>query len=972
MMKATHGWASARQGLLLAATAMATGLASPLAAQSTDAEAPAQAPQRSDTAQDDSGADGEIIVTGSRAAMTGFAAPSVVSMISNDTIQQQARTTVADVLLQEPAFRGTRSPGGNANNFANPGQSAADLRGLGGQRTLVLIDSARIVPAASAVTTGAPVTTDLNVIPTSMVDRVEVVTGGASAQYGSDAVAGVVNIILKKKFTGLQFTAQAGVTQYGDNFRHKLGGVAGEETTDGRGNLVVSIEATESEGVRDLYERDWGAEEWMIVSNANFATNGLPANIQGPNVKNSNSQGGRITSPGFSLSNYTFNDDGTVRPYIQGTIDNGTYQLGGEGLSRNTGSSLVPAVKRFVAYARGSYEVSSALTVILEGGYSRSMSMFEGGFPNTNGPGFFIQRNNAFLPQVVRDAMIAENRPTISVARGFYDIGNIHFRVKNDTPHGTIGVEGDLGGAWSYDAHYSYGVNKFRSDFTNNFTNLGATGLYQYAVDAVYADPATNQIHNFIGGAPPPANYSLTCRALVPGSSTYNPAAAAGCVPLNIFGPTSADRSPPGAIEYVNRSDFNAVTYKQHSAAVNLRGEPFSTWAGPVSVALGGEYRKESQVLTAGPMATSGRFALGNATPFSGEFDVKEGYFEAIVPLARDVAFARSLDINGAIRYADYQSAGGQTTWKVGGVWEPLDGLRFRVSRSRDIRAPAIYELFSPGSSFVTLITVNGISANIPQNRTVGNPDLRPEVANTWTVGAVVQPRGFPGLNASIDYYKIDIRDGIDSLLGNTIGNLCTQGVQTYCDFITFNGAGVPVALRSGYQNIGAFVTSGLDLALSYRLSLGGTSSLMTRFVGTYALHSYITTSGVTVDHAGENGQGILGQTPRFRGNLSSTYDNGRFSLTGQLLYISKGTNDNAFNTAPALTINDNQIEATAYVNLYSSYKLTDNIEVTATIDNLLNRDPPVAGYAVQGQAVNGQLYDKLGRSFMVGVNFDF
>jgi len=269
------------------------------------------------------------------------------------------------------------------------------------------------------------------------------------------------------------------------------------------------------------------------------------------------------------------------------------------------------------------------------------------------------------------------------------------------------------------------------------------------------------------------------------------------------------------------------------------------------------------------------------------------------------------------------------------------------------------------------LLTVKGVSANIPQNRTVGNPNLRPEVANTLTVGAVMQPRGIPGLSASVDYYRINLQDTIDSLLGNTIGNFCTQGVQSYCDFITFGGpqGTTPVSLRAGYQNIGGYISSGLDMVLTYKLPLGGSRALTTRFSGTYALHALVTAAGLSLDHVGENGQGVLGQIPRFRGNLATTYSTDLFSLTAQMLYISKGKNDKSFNTSAALTINDNDIEAAAYVNLFGSLKITDRMELTATIDNLLNRAPPVAGYATQGQAVNGQLYDKIGRSFMFGVN---
>jgi iron complex outermembrane receptor protein len=951
--------AGSRRNILLAATALMSGVmaigilpAEALQAQGAGPSVAASAPASEDSVQTAEPSGEEIIVTGSRAAVNGFAAPSALSVIGADIIGRQSPTSIGEVLQLEPAFKATRSQNGNANNFASPGQSTADLRGLGGQRTLVLINGSRIVPQASAVTTGAPVTTDLNVIPTNMIDRVEVVTGGASAQYGSDAVAGVVNILLKKKMDGLELTAQSGISEQGDNFRYRLGGVGGFSFGGDRGHVVAAIEAAKSSEIDDIYDRDWGRDEYLVVANPNYASTnpavpgfGLPANIVAKNVHNSNSVGGRIIGPaGFRLNNFTFNDDGTIRPYQDGSINNGTYQLGGEGLSRNAGSSLIPGVKRIVTYARGSYAFSDAFNVIIEGGYAKTTANFTGGLPNF--AGFNIRNDNAFLPQAVKSAMAAQGLTSITVAKGIYDVGNINFLVTNKTPHGTIGIEGDLGNSWHYDAHYSYGQNKFLSRFDNNFSPV----FYNLAVDAV-VNPATNQI---------------VCRSTLPGAAP-NPLAS-GCVPLNIFGPTAASGSGPAALAYVNRADYNAVLYKQHAAAVNVRGEPFSTWAGPVAVAVGGEYRKEIEDLTAGSLSTSGRFAIGNATPFSGEFDVKEGYVEAIVPLARDLSFARSLDLNGAFRYADYSNAGGQTTWKVGGVYEPFEGLRFRATRSRDLRAPAIYELFSPGSSSAFVLTVKGVTAVIPQNRTLGNPRLRPEVANTVTLGAVVQPVAVRGLNVSVDYFKIDLSDAIDSLSAANIGNFCTAGDAQSCSYITFAANGAPTSLVAPIQNIAQFKTSGIDMAVSYRHSLGGSRAVSTRFSGTYTLHAYVN----GIDRAGENGQGSLGSQPRFRGNWATTYNDDVFSLTGQLLYISKGKNDNQFNTIPSLSINDNSIVAAAYVNLYATVKVTDRFELNFNVDNLLDRDPPVSPYATQGQPVNGQLYDKIGRAFEVGAKYRF
>jgi iron complex outermembrane receptor protein len=971
-MVAMHrGRTAARNRLtLLAATSLVSGLviatgpahafdqqrADQQSAGSTPAGAPVeQSPPSAASGSDRRGSEPsveDIVVTGSRASVNGFSAPSALSVIGADIIGRQSPTSIGEVLQLEPAFKATRSQNGNANNFASPGQSTADLRGLGGQRTLVLVNGSRVVPQAAAVTTGAPVTTDLNVIPTNIIDRVEVVTGGASAQYGSDAVAGVVNILLKRKMEGLELTAQSGISDKGDNFRYRLGAVGGFSFAGGRGQFVGAIEAAKSAEIADIYQRDWGRDEYLVVANGNYASTnpaapgfGLPANVVAKNVRNSNSIGGRITGPAnFRFNNYTFDGGGTIRPYQAGSIDNGTYQLGGEGLSRNKGSSLIPGVKRVVTYARASYEVSDALNIIVEGGYAKTTANFTGGLPNF--AAFTIRNDNAFLPQAVKTAMAAQGLTSITVSKGVYDVGNINFLVTNKTPHGTVGIEGDLGGSWRYDAHYSYGQNKFLSNFDNNFS----PAFYNLATDAV-VNPATNQI---------------VCRSALPGAAV-NPLAA-GCQPINIFGPNAVSGSGAAALAYVNRADYNAVLYKQHAAAVNMRGEPFSTWAGPVAIAFGGEYRKETQDLTAGPLSTAGRFAIGNATPFSGSFDVKEGYVEAIVPLARDLAFAHALSLNGAFRYADYSNAGGQTTWKVGGVYEPVEGLRFRATRSRDLRAPAIYELFSPGSSSAFVLSVNGRTAVIPQNRTVGNPALRPEVANTVTLGIVLQPRAVPGLNVSVDYYKIDLADAIDSLSAANIGNFCTAGEAQSCSYITFAPNGMPTALVAPVQNIAEFKTSGIDAAVSYRLGIGGSRALSTRFSGTYSLHAYVN----GIDRSGENGQGSLGSQPRFRGNWATTYSDDVFSLTGQLLYISKGTNDNQFNTIPALSINDNSIVAAAYVNLYATLKVTDRFELNANVDNLLDRDPPVSPYAVQGQPVNGQLYDKIGRAFEVGAKLRF
>jgi len=354
---------------------------------------------------------------------------------------------------------------------------------------------------------------------------------------------------------------------------------------------------------------------------------------------------------------------------------------------------------------------------------------------------------------------------------------------------------------------------------------------------------------------------------------------------------------------------------------------------------------------------------------------VKEGYLETIIPLAKDAGFAKSLDINGAIRYADYSTVGGQTSWKVGAVYEPIDGIRLRATRSRDIRAPAIWESNGPGSNIVIPITVRGVFARIPQNTTVGNPDLRPEKGDTLTLGAVIEPTGIPRFRASLDYFNIKLSDVITSLAGGTIGTLCTLGEQQFCNYITFAGT-TPIALAAPQLNLAKQQTTGLDGVINYTLPLGaGSSTLNLSLSGTYVFHSYLNSgsAGSTrIDRAGENGQGNSNAVPRFRGNGSLTYRNDLFSLTGQLQYISKGKIDNTYNTAPALTINNNRVPAVVYMNTYATIKVTDKVHVTASIQNLFDKDPPPAPYTIYLTPVNGIYYDKVGRAFQAGVNLKF
>ncbi|MPT47929.1 MAG: TonB-dependent receptor [Sphingobium sp.] len=891
---------------------------------------------------------GDIIVTASRAASSGMQAPTPTTVVGADLINQRQSANVAQILNEIPAFKASTTPAANAVRTQTPGASTADLRGLGAARTLVLVNGVRVPPLAPASNgTGTiPVAPDLNTVPALMVERMEVVTGGASAQWGSDAVAGVVNIILKNKFEGLEARIQGGISGQGDAGQYRIGVLAGTSFGEG-GHIVAGADYVKQNEVGDLYTRSWGRKEYGRVANAGYATNGQAANIITENVHASSSPGGLILGPvGFSLRNYEFTSANSVAPFDMGGIRNASMQIGGQGQSLSKGISLAPGVERFNPYVRAEYEFSDAFTLSVEGSYSYSKGNVTV-LPSRDSS-ITIYNDNAYLPQVVKDAL--GTAPSFTMSRLNYDLGLAMIEIVNKTPRITIGASGDLGGGWSWDGHLGWGRNTYKGSASNNRHKNN----FAFATDAVEH------------------NGEIVCRATIAGDAAYNPAAA-GCVPINLFGNGTPDQD---AIDYVSRTSHFGAKYTQKTAALNLRGEPFSTWAGPVAFAIGAEYRKEEQVVTADAGSAAGIMETSNAAPYSGKFDVKEAYAEVVVPLAADTPFLRKLDVNGAIRVADYSSAGTQTTWKLGGTWEPVSGLRFRATRSRDIRAPAIFELASNGAVAYLPAVVNGVSTGpIAQNATIGNPNLRPERADTFTVGVVVQPAAVPGFTLSVDYYDINLKDAITTVPGSTAGPLCSAGQTYFCSLFTYAG-GVPVAYNSGYINAATINPRGLDIAGSYRLPLnrlsdGWNGSLTLSFSGTYIFQydSNLGNGSRTIDYARDNSAAGIA---RFRSNTSLTYANGGFSLTGQVLTISSGNIDNTANLNPATSINTNHVPAVAYANLQASVDVMDNFRLFAGINNLFDKDPPPLPSATLFNVTNGVYYDTIGRAFTIGANVKF
>jgi len=924
----------------LASSVCVMAFAVPLHAQGS-----VQSPSSDDSVLDGEGAatvSGEIVVTGTRVVRDGYDAPSPTTVMSSALIDSKAPTTIIDALTTLPAFKGTStSQTAGVGQAGSGGQSFVNLRGLGPNRTLVLLDGQRFVPSTSVGTV------DVGIIPTALLQRVDVVTGGASAAYGSDAVAGVVNFVLDNRFSGLKGTADFGISTYGDNATAKVSLSAGTSFAD-RGHIVLSGEYVWAEGVPMNARPDTEYPIARLITNPNWTpTNGEFRRLILPYVYTRTASLGGVVVNG-PLAGLEFGPGGSTFQQATGSyVGTSSFVLPGrddrEAWDLSVSVAAMPQEKA-TAYGRISWDVTDGLTAYATGVLARNKpGPFTSSPANTLITGAFVIRpDNAYLPETVRAQMVDLNLQTISVGRYSEDWGASLVTRKNDTIRVVMGLQGDIGGGWYLDAYGQYGQNKQEFRIENNSIRANLAR----AADAVDEGLITNGV----------ANGNIICRSTLtdPGN---------GCIPLNIFGPngTRADPIAPAAAGYIFGTSLAELTLTQKVVAASLSGEPFSTWAGPVSFVVGGEYREESARQTSDALSQANAFGLGNPKPLAGDFNVKEAFVETVVPLAEDSFLLHSLDVNGAVRLTDYSTSGSVTTWKVGLNWAPIDGIRFRATRSRDIRAPNIVELFtSPVLTTAGVVDPFTNTSPIFQAYSLGNVNLRPERADTTSAGVVVRPVGVPGLELAVDYYKIDVDSAISTLSLQDIVDRCYAGTTELCGLITRTN-GVITQMENPYLNLQSLKTDGLDFEASYRVPVGeGTATA--RVLANRTM-SYLVSDGVTeIDRAGD----ISSAQPKWTGNLSLGYQLDRLSVFSDVTYIGGGKFNNTY-TLPT-DINDNTISSRIYVGAQARFNLASGKgkrEIFAHVSNLFNTRPP-AVFVFSG----GPNYERVGRSFRVGINF--
>jgi outer membrane receptor protein involved in Fe transport len=886
----------------------------------------------------------QIVVTGSRLP-AGVRAPTPLTVLGAQAIEDRAPATIGEIFQQIPSFGEIDSPNTAGVNSRGGGQINPDLRGLGATRTLVLINGRRHVPTA---TTGS---VDVKVVPTLLVDRVEVVTGGASAAYGSDAVSGVVNIVLKTDLTGIRGTVQDGISEHGDGEEHRLSLAGGTHFADGRGHFMAGFDYVKIGGIGSQLTRDWGRRDVGLITNPAFAANGLPNFIISPNVHSAiTAPGGLIVSG--PLKGIAFGPGGTTTNYNFGQVF-GSTMIGGDGANQNENllALLGTPVESINGLASATFDVTPGVQLYAE---------LSGGFSDTGGASqesrdrgnLVIKRDNAFLPASVRDLMIADNLQTITIGRVSYDTGKIKLDRDDGTYEAVAGVTTHFG-PWTADAYAQYGKNIYDLDFgPNNRKQLE----YLNAVDAV-VDPATGQI---------------VCRSRAP-----------GCIPVNVFGDGSLALN-----SYVNGSATFRLVTTQAVAAANVRGTPFSTWAGRVALAIGIEGRRDHAVGTSDPISqrvnangSIGGWLLGNQLPEEGTIRVFETYAEAQAPLAKDAPFARELSLNGAVRRTHYSLSGTVYTWKAGLSYVPLSGLRLRATRSRDIRAPNISELFENGGSSNTNVfdPVLGRAVQIREIE-AGNPNLKPEKADTLTAGAILQPAFLPRFNASVDYYDIKIRDAIATLGAPTLAQGCFAGNQLYCQSITFNPDGTIAFVTNTRLNLAEAATRGIDFEVNYsRPGIFG-GLLSAKLLATRVLKLTFTTPAGVQDRLGQvsNFNRTPG-VPKWVGDAFLDYARGPVHVGLQARFVGPGVFSTVLHKgAGANSVNRNTVPAFLYLNPSASYRFKlrrdRSVELFAAVNNLLDTDPPMipsgAAGGINESSTNGQFYDVVGRFFRFGARF--
>jgi len=906
--------------------------------------APALAQTAGDATQADTDADSEIItVTGTR-IKGNFEAPTPVQAIGTELIDQRGTTNVANVLNEIPAFTGTLTPASTNLNSRQNGVNVVDLRGLGPNRNLVLVNGRRSTPFDEFENV------DLNVVPSLAIERVDIVTGGASAAYGSDAISGVINLVYNERLDELKLNAQYGLADRGDAENLRLSAAWGNFFDEGRGHILLAADYDDNKGIPKASARKWQRRSTAIVPNpldtdggSDNPSDGIPAFMFRDNSVLFLASPNGVTLPiGMANDNLEFFPDGVARPRILGELYSpfGTFMGGGSGSRLADQTALVVPTERFNVLGAVRYDLSDSVRIFGEASFARSKS--RGALVNAFSFGdVVITPDNPYLP-----ADVAALGDPVVLFRTFEEFDPITSASLTESMRFVGGLKGELGTNWNWEVSAQYG----QTDFSNKQYNNMLVGNLAKAADAVAVGD------------------DIVCRVNADADPLNNDSA---CVPINLFGKGSPSQ---GAIDYITETGISKTRIKQSVFAAEIGGEVFEGWAGPILATVGAEHRTQKLNRTVNAPNDNEEFLIVNAQPLKGKYDVTEGFAEVAIPL---IGGDQRLDFNGAARYTHYSTVGDVVTWKAGLTFEPADFLRFRGTISRDIRAPSIGETFVETvllfSNLANPFDPDSTGTSLVRTPLSGNPDLTEERATTKTVGAVVTLGSF---RASLDFWDINLKGAIGSLDPRDIVKRCHDGETAMCAFITLGPDNELIEVRQQNLNLGTYKLRGLDFEARYTTDLGN-GTLGLGAVASYLIHKKIAPSGGTpLDVAGEVGGRSGGGMPDFKATLSANYEADRWGAFVQARYIDGGVYDVTFGPEQ-LSKKENSIGAVVYVDMSVKYKLENlfgsSSEIYAGVDNLFDRTPPrVPVDFISNSATNASIYDVIGRKVYVGVRARF
>ena len=1017
-MKLSLASASRGRNHLLTGVALATmTIATPALAQDTDVDDDESVADQGATVDPTEFGDA-IVVTGSRIVRPELegAAP-LIAAIGEEELEERSFTNVAQALNEVPGFGTPVSSTGGQAGFS-VGQNFVNLFGIGTQRTLTLVNGRRFVSSNTASNFGgaaAGLQVDLNVIPISLVERIDVLAVKGATTYGSDAVAGTVNLILKDDFEGLEVTGQYGIFEDGYGANYLANATVGGNFADNRGNIAVNFEYQKQDGVL-LLSTDRGRNDYFRQSDTNVYDNrrisiltagGLPSRTGGLSFL-TNANGDQVQ----------FDSSGNLIAYDPGDPQDIVSSAGGDGLNLNRSSQVLSDLERYSLFALGHYDITDNIRMFFEANYAHNQAVelanqpvYQSALFGGDSRALGLVLSNPFLTDQARgviagnfdangdgvadlnfdrdgDGVNDDTRFFIQRA-GFDLLGGSNPNFQQLELFRVVGgLEGDLQFGdrdFFWNVSYAYGKSQAISQSTalvqSNFLN---------AIDAV-RDPDTGEIVCRVLLDPPTAQ----------GSGQPNTPeqvrAVTDCVPLNLFGEGVAS---PEAIDFVTAETLAESTNTQNIFNANFGGGLFDLFDNEVAFNVGYEYRKEEQTFTPDGFLQEGLGRSVAIAPVAGTFNTNEFFGEILIPIIQpsNGLFIDRLEFDASIRYIDNSQAGSAEVWSVGGQFAPIEDITIRGSYTESVRAPAITELFLPGVSVFSFAddpcdfefrddgaqpatrqancAADGLGADFDsiineasqEITSSGNPDLLNEESQSWTAGIIVQPRFIPGLTITADWVDIELTNAITTLdltdvLRSCYDNTNFPNVPT-CNQFTRGPDGQITSALVGQSNAGSFEFAGLQASLRYGFGLGdvfggnsdlGDIDLIGRYF--YLDQSQFTVVGVLDDDRGEIGDF------KHEANATIRYSNGPISVSTTGTYLSSASFD----------LEENQDNEFARVGDYFvldatiGFEINDNFRAAFTVNNLLEAELPFPSFSTT------QYTDAfLGREFLFRITTNF